>query len=367
MKNISKLLACGFMGLVLASCDGNYDDWSQPQQNPQEDAVVLPAFTATAAQPIDFDQVTTDSVDILTLSTAALPEGYELGNGRIELVPQGVENAAKQTVNVSTNGRAAVADLLGAVTGVYGKKPVERTLLGNVYYNAINNGQAALINAGQITLKLTPRASEYTFKYYLVGALQGWSDATKSCLLYPETQAVQSYTTQWTGDANFKLWADDDFGNWNKALGSATDGDNSVSGALVSTNAGTIVCPEPGAYYTVKFDLEAKTYTWTKLDNQTPTEYTNISLIGDFNTWSGDVELTQVTPHNWTAVLETATDGGLKFRANLAWDVNWGCGVNVANQYYGLGVQDGDNITVPAGKYNVFFNDITGEFAFVAE
>ena len=61
MKNISKsFLAFGFMGLALASCDDSYDDWSQPQQNPQEE-ITLPNFTATVAQPIDFDPVTSDS------------------------------------------------------------------------------------------------------------------------------------------------------------------------------------------------------------------------------------------------------------------------------------------------------------------
>lgn len=32
---------------------------------------------------------------------------------------------------------------------------------------------------------------------------------------------------------------------------------------------------------------------------------------------------------------------------------------------YGTGVQDADNISVTAGKYNVYFNDITGNFCFV--
>lgn len=78
MKNISKLLAFGFMGLALASCDDSYDDWSQPQQNPQEEIITLPNFTATVAQPIDFDQVTSDSVTVFTLNDATLPEGVTL-------------------------------------------------------------------------------------------------------------------------------------------------------------------------------------------------------------------------------------------------------------------------------------------------
>ena len=41
--------------------------------------------------------------------------------------------------------------------------------------------------------------------------------------------------------------------------------------------------------------------------------------------------------------------------------------MNIAEKYYGTGTNGGDNIKVPAGTYNVFFNDITGEFVFAAK
>lgn len=61
------------------------------------------------------------------------------------------------------------------------------------------------------------------------------------------------------------------------------------------------------------------------------------------------------------------TDGGLKFRANHDWGTNWGASVSIADTFYGTGVNNGDNIYVPAGTYAVYFNDITGEFAFVVK
>ena len=77
--------------------------------------------------------------------------------------------------------------------------------------------------------------------------------------------------------------------------------------------------------------------------------------------------MTQVTPHNWYAV-GTVTDGGLKFRANNDWVINWGASLSVSDsQFYGQGVQGGDNIWVPAGTYAFFMNDITGEFAIVKQ
>ena len=367
MKNISKILVCGFMGLLLASCDGDYENWSNPQQNQEEEAIVLPTFTATAAPAIDFDQVKTETVSVFTLNDATLPEGFELGNGRVDLAPQGVANATKTSVAVSAQGAANTQELLDAVIAAYGKRPVARAMEGTVYLNAVKDGQAVLVNAGNIVLSLTPRASEYTSKYYIVGAMQGWSTDAKTCMFYPNSASVQSYTTKFEGDANLKIWSEDTFGDWGKALGAATDGDNSVSGKLVSENAGAMVCPEKGAFYTLSIDFDAMTYTWTKCDNQNPTEYTLIGLIGGFNNWGGDEAMTQVTPHNWTANITIAEDTELKFRADGGWDVNWGAGLNVAETYYGVGTAGGDNIKVPAGTYNVFFNDITGEFAFVAE
>ena len=134
----------------------------------------------------------------------------------------------------------------------------------------------------------------------------------------------------------------------------------------MTSNAGAIVCPEPGTFYTLKVDFETMSYTWTKLENQTPKEFEKIGLIGDFNEWGGDENMTATAPHNWTAEVDFAADTKVKFRANGAWDDNWGAGVNIAEKYYGTGTNGGDNINVPAGKYNVFFNDITGEFVFAA-
>ena len=188
-------------------------------------------------------------------------------------------------------------------------------------------------------------------------------------MFYPESQTVQTYTTQWTGDGNLKIWDENNFGDWNNCIGAATDGDNAASGKLVTSNAGAIVCPEKGAFYTLKVDFETMSYTWTKLENQTPKEFEKISLIGGFNNWDGDEMMTATAPHNWTAKVTFAADTELKFRANGDWNVaNWGGGMNVADKYYGTGISNSpDNIKVPAGTYNVFFNDITGEFVFAAE
>ena len=105
--------------------------------------------------------------------------------------------------------------------------------------------------------------------------------------------------------------------------------------------------------------------------NQAPASYEKIGLIGDFNGWGGDFEMEQVTPHNWYAAgLTVEVEGGIKFRANAGWDVNWGVGADLSHDLsvdnYGVGANGKGNLKIAAGVYNVFFNDITGEFVFVA-
>lgn len=492
MKKLSLYISIALAGLFMGSCSEDFKDWADPQTNPQEDAITIPGFTATAAQAIDFASVT-DSVNTFSLSSAALPEGFTLGNARIELTPQGVEKATKTTVNTDLNGKGAVADLASVVESAYGKRPTARTFDAQVYVNAIKDGQAVLIDAGKIDLVMTPKAPfidsnyyivgdmtdwkldtklkfahsdadvyedpvftimftttkdnqcwkiipqgnvdagniwevenapkgvvgvetdgdesmsgkllttnskgnkagagklakagiyqmtinmmDYTYsikqiapEYYLVGALQSWSDQNMSCLMTAETAMVQNFTTKWTGDANLKIWLGSDFGKWDNAFGSASgDGASAAEGKL-KANGGAIVCPEKDAYYTFTADFSTMTYKWTKLANQNPTEFKYVSLIGVGGKWNegDDIDLKQVAPHNWYLAKQEIPAGGLKIRADHKWrdDGNWGFAEGQNYESKGTLITSGgsSNISVPAGTYNIYFNDITGAYAFV--
>jgi len=493
MKKLSLYISIALAGLFMGSCSEDFKDWADPQTNPQEDAITIPGFTATAAQAIDFASVTTDSVNTFSLSSAALPEGFTLANARLELTPQGVENATKTTVNTDLNGKGAVADLAPVVESAYGKRPTARTFDAQVYVNAVKDGQAVLIDAGKINLVMTPKAPfidtnyylvgqmtdwsldtkfkfthsdadvyedpvftimftttddnqywkiipqgnvdagniwavennpkgvvgvekdgddamsgtlltttskgekanagkiakagiyqmtinmmDYTYsikqiapEYYLVGALQSWNDQNMSCLMTAETAMVQNFTTKWTGDANMKIWLGSDFGKWDNAFGSASgDGVNTAEGKL-KAGGGAIVCPEKGAYYTFTADFSTMTYKWTKLANQNPTEFKHVSLIGVGGKWNegDDIDLEQVAPHNWYLAKQEIPAGGLKIRADHKWrdDGNWGFAEGQKYESKGTLITSGgsSNISVPAGTYNIYFNDITGAYAFV--
>lgn len=77
----------------------------------------------------------------------------------------------------------------------------------------------------------------------------------------------------------------------------------------------------------------------------------SIGLIGEFNNWTGDEVLTTSDYITYTKTVTFSVSGSAKFRQNGAWTTNWG-----ANAFpSGKGTQDGANIPVPAGTYNVTF------------
>ncbi|MCA6079186.1 SusF/SusE family outer membrane protein [Fulvivirga sedimenti] len=77
--------------------------------------------------------------------------------------------------------------------------------------------------------------------------------------------------------------------------------------------------------------------------------------------WDSDTDMTQDpdNPYVWTITM-TFVDGEAKFRADNAWALNWGS----TGFPSGTGTQDGPNIPVAAGTYDVTINTCTGVYSF---
>lgn len=180
MKKLSLYISIALAGLFMGSCSEDFKDWADPQTNPQEDAVTIPGYQASGVNAFDLANVA-DSVNVYTISSAALPEGFELGNSRIELTPEGVENATATEVKTSNDGKATKADMQALIESVYGKAPVARTFNGHVYTTAVKDGQAALIDAGTVKVTATPVAPNISQNYYIIGGALDWTaDAAKT-------------------------------------------------------------------------------------------------------------------------------------------------------------------------------------------
>lgn len=278
MKKLSLYISIALAGLFMGSCSEDFKDWADPQTNPQEDAITIPGFTATAAQAIDFASVTTDSVNTFSLSSAALPEGFTLGNARIELTPQGVENATKTTVNTSLDGKGAVADLASVVESAYGKRPTARTFDAQVYVNAIKEGQAVLIDAGKINLVMTPKAPFIDAAYYLVGDMfttddvNGWntiSDKQKFKHSDKDVYEDPIFTITFETTKADQYWkiipkVNVDAGNTDASaagvVGPKVDGEDSMTDSLTNVDAKAGKIAKAGKY---KLTLNMMDYTYT--------------------------------------------------------------------------------------------------------
>lgn len=376
MKKLSLYISIALAGLFMGSCSEDFKDWADPQTNPQEDAITIPGFTATAAQAIDFASVTTDSVNTFSLSSAALPEGFTLGNARIELTPQGVENATKTTVNTSLDGKGAVADLASVVESAYGKRPTARTFDAQVYVNAIKEGQAVLIDAGKINLVMTPKAPFIDAAYYLVGDMfttddvNGWntiSDKQKFKHSDKDVYEDPIFTITFETTKADQYWkiipkANVDAGNTDASaagvVGPKVDGEDSMTDSLTNVDAKAGKIAKAGKY---KLTIDMMDYSYTLEEvNYDPFIY----FIGSTDGWkSNDQKLALVDDakgvYTGYVYLADPNAAGFEFkfqRAQGNWDTAIGAGTFVSFGGAAIGVDNG-NIGVNAGE-GVYYMDV---------
>ena len=206
--------------------------------------------------------------------------------------------------------------------------------------------------------------------WYLIGSCIGngsWdntADALGTALvpMYPATDnySILNYVGYFSAGQGFKLIHTP--GSWDEQWG-MTDG------ALVKNDGGSgdIKVAEDG-YYQVTYDMEMDVVTITKYTGAVGV-YSAIGMPGGYQNWNPSGTLmtgmsTVVENHDWYKKNMTFDgDTELKFTADGAWTVNWGSeGFPV-----GIGVQNGANIQVAAGTYDVIFNDIIGEYYFIAK
>ena len=169
--------------------------------------------------------------------------------------------------------------------------------------------------------------------------------------------------------------------NWQNQVG-AGDG-----GAYVLNNGGSgdIKVATPGVYRVTFNSTGAQgapgntpaKLTIVPYEGNAPT-YSKICLAGEFNGWSEkDNALSPAhvcageNNHDWYMTFTNPEGGTVKF-TNGTWDTNWGVDAGGVLNFstgdlYGWGAAGGGNIALPAGKYMVIFNDITGYYRFIPQ
>lgn len=342
--------------ILLQKTTGIDFTWSQPEYG----VPVVATYALQMSTKADFSDipgVDDDGNEIMVSSVSTLKSGLTVVNTDIS----GKDINSVILKNYMIDSSEKLSEILNET----GYVPV--------YLRATStfNNQTILSNVVSIqTIPYFVEPESFT-QYYIIGAMNGWGTGSTNMwgLLYPTGEKnCYSYTTQWNGDGNLKFWETADWGNWGTAWSTPVDGDNSPSGVLKKDGSGAMVCPELGAFYTFSINMTDFTYSWTKCENQNPTEYGSISLIGVNGDWSTDYELTPSSPHNWYIKGYTFTaKTEFKFRADHDWTANWGIDLDINDTPYGAGKQDGPNITAPDGTFDIYFNDITGQFAFIKQ
>ncbi|SFF59260.1 SusE outer membrane protein [Salegentibacter agarivorans] len=124
---------------------------------------------------------------------------------------------------------------------------------------------------------------------------------------------------------------------------------------------------EDDAYYSLMVNVDEMTYTWEEIDESAAEVQTNIGIIGDATpgAWDDDTDMTQseFNPHIWYIEGIELTDGEAKFRADDAWDLDWGGATPVSGET----TVAGPNIPVIAGTYDVWFNTLDGRYIFIPQ
>jgi len=167
------------------------------------------------------------------------------------------------------------------------------------------------------------------------GSYQGWNpaDPVNVVASVGSNSQYEGYLNFTTAGTQFKFA----LGSWNDNWGD----DGTLTGKL--KHGGDNFNVADAGYYKINCDTTAMTYSIIK---------TTWACIGDATPggWSADSPMVyDTTTKTWTVTLDL-TAGGLKFRANGAWDINYGD----ATPVNGTLVAGGANISIPAaGTYSI--------------
>ena len=276
--------------LTLASCNGDYDDWAQPQHNPQEASAAKYGITFTAGPEAECNMPDEDGViNLVTVnSTDANVTGYTLKDLKVngeaikgEISGNSIQVDATELEKIlcsQNKSRASVARDINVES--------------KVSVNLASGDAVAINTVGTTTAKLKPTPTPAIDEngYYMLGEVNGngW-DNTKPEYMTKVSDGVYQLKVTTKKDKNyFKFYEGSKFvsGDWNAinsgVLGCEKDGCEDASGTIYYTGDSwgspqTMVIVGTGTWI-VTLDMNNLKYTVGK-----PVLY----MKGDANGWDG--------------------------------------------------------------------------------
>ncbi|MCF0191150.1 MAG: hypothetical protein HUJ96_07810 [Marinilabiliaceae bacterium] len=305
------LSALGLAAIGFVSCDDEtYDNWtktSEKQTYSQENVIDL-GLTATPSFS-NVNLADANSGDTYSISMAySLPANANVSHN-IAISQQEEHTSATVYYTAEDNAFSVegsniiiTADQLqNMVTNAFGKAPETREfyIIDKMVYSISNQFYTAYTTTAKVAV--TPTAPVIESKYYFIGESNGWSfancnddflfkrsDDSKSVYDDPVFKVVvpAPKNDDGTRKANyFKIAplstiADE---NWNALLGCEKDGDSSLEGTLINSNAQAMCMPaDDGAlFYEITLNMMEYTYSVKPVSFDSKFAY----FPGDANGW----------------------------------------------------------------------------------
>lgn len=337
--------------VTLASCNGDYDDWANPQANEQEASAAKYGITFAAGPDAESSMPDVDGIiNLVTVnSTDANVTGYTLKSLKVngeaingEIDGNNIQVNAAELEKIlcnQNNSRASVAR--------------DMKVESKVSVNLASGDAVAINSVGETTGKLTPTATPQLDEkgYYMLGQVNGNElDATAPVWMNKISDGVYQLKVTTTADKNwFKFYAGskwDEGGDWKiidtGALGCKENGCEDGSGYIYYDGDSwgklqTMVIPGAGTWI-VTLDMNNLTYTVGK-----PVLY----MAGDANGWATNDYLAGEDGVHFTGFM-FLNQNGFKFCTQPEWKgTNYGANFDTAG--------DAANITMTeaAGYYKV--------------
>lgn len=335
--------------VTLASCNGDYDDWANPQANEQEASAAKYGITFAAGPEAESSMPDADGViNLVTVNTTdANVTGYTLKSLKVngeaingEIDGNNIQVNAAELEKIlcnQNNSRASVAR--------------DMKVESKVSVNLASGDAVAINSVGETTGKFTPTATPQLDEkgYYMLGQINGkeW-DAKSPDWMNEISDGVYQLKVTTTADKNwFKFYAGSNFvsGDWDSinlgALGCKENGCEDGSGYIYYNGDSwgelqTMVIPGAGTWI-VTLDMNNLRYSFAK-----PVLY----MAGDANGWSHIDYLSGEDGVNYTGFMYL-NQNGFKFCSQQNWD-----GTNYGGAFFG---QESDNIIMDEteGYYKV--------------
>ena len=325
-----------FLGLAMTTlvvaCTEDYTDWASPQTHAQGE---LKSITATidSVKAIDMNgldvQGPNPTVTVLKSTVTGAPRSAF--SYQITLTPaEGLSGDQKATVLTADSlGNVSLEELQTAVRSYYGKAPRQRKLNASVVALANINDESYRFD-GETAVRFTLTAPNYS--EYMGVRVKGVAVANLSTI---------DFDGFYQGFARigspFRLT----YTYRNEIVDLGANSFALLDGDFDADAQQNIAAPAAGLYY-LRADLKDATK-----QTLAPVAISKVGMIGGFNSWGGDSELTYNAAEGcYKAEVKFQSASEFKFRFNGGWDINLGGSLN--NLTFG-----GANLKADAGTYVV--------------